>query len=432
MKRLQGKDLLLVGLTLFAMFFGAGNLIFPPFLGAEAGSHVWLAMLGMTVSAVGLPVLGVIAVARAGGLDTLGDRVHPMFSKVFTVACYLAIGPCLAIPRTASTSFEMAIPTFAGEGAPLGVLQLVYSVVFFALALKLALRPEKLTDRLGKILCPTLIVLIVVSFVGCFLNPPGGYAEPQTARFLESPVVSGFLDGYQTMDTIAALVFGITISVAIRARGVTESNAIVTGTIKAGGIAGVLLFVIYAMLAHMGALAGGRFPNAANGAEVLTDLVSYLFGNLGLALIAAIFVIACFSVCVGLITSCGEFFHKLWPQCSYRGWATIFAVVSLVISNAGLNQILKISVPVLNAVYPVAIVLILLSFFHKWLAERPKTYSIGILFTAVASILFAVADYIPALKSALAGVPLFQQGLGWVIPALVGILVGFVQPKKSE
>ena len=149
MKKLSKRVQLLLGFTLFSMFFGAGNLIFPPSVGAQAGDLTWLAMVGMAVSAVGLPVLGVVAVALSGGLDTLGDRVHPLFSRIFTIVAYLAIGPCLAIPRTASTSFEMAVPPFVGADAPISLFRLIYSVVFFALALLIALRPEKLTDRLG-------------------------------------------------------------------------------------------------------------------------------------------------------------------------------------------------------------------------------------------------------------------------------------------
>ena len=431
MERLRGKDLLLVGLTLFSMFFGAGNLIFPPYVGAQAGVNTWLAMVGMAVSAVGLPVLGVVAVAKAGGLDVMGDRIHPLFSRVFTVACYLAIGPCLAIPRTASTSFEMAVIPFAGAQAPLRLFQWAYTLVFFALALWVALKPEKLTDRLGKILCPILIALIVVAFAGCLLHPPGGYGPAQAAGYGDSPVITGFLEGYQTMDTIAALVFGITIAISIRARGVTQSREVVFGTVRAGCLAGILLLVIYAMLAHMGALAGGRFLGASNGARVLTDLVFYLFGPLGLMLLAAIFVIACFNVCVGLITSCGEYFHKLWPACSYRGWAAVFAGVGLLIANIGLDQILKISGPVLSVLYPVAIVLILLSLFHDRLKKRPRVYPAAILCTAAASLLLVAADYLPGLKEAVSIRPLAGQGLGWVLPAAVGLLAGLLLPQSA-
>ena len=293
MKQLKSRDLLLVGFTLFSMFFGAGNLIFPPNIAAQAGTMTWFAMLGMTLSAVGLPVLGIIAVARSGGLDVLGGRVHPMFAKVFTVIAYLAIGPCLAIPRTASTSFEMAVPPFVGGGAPIAVYQLIYSLVFFTLALIVALRPEKLTDRLGKIMCPILIGLIVITFVGCVVNPLEGYGAAGAGY--ETPVQAistGFLAGYNTMDTIAALVFGIVISLNIRARGVEEDRAVVRGAVRAGVIAGVLLFVIYSMLAHIGALSGGAFPGPENGAQALTNIVATLFGRLGNALLAAIFVIA--------------------------------------------------------------------------------------------------------------------------------------------
>ena len=202
-RRLEGRDLLLVGFTLFSMFFGAGNLIFPPNIAAQAGTQTWPAMLGLALSAVGLPVLGVVAVARSGGLDALGSRVHPAFARVFTIVAYLAIGPCLAIPRTATTSFEMAVPPFVGADAPIGVYQLVYSLVFFAAALFIALRPEKLTDRLGKILCPILVALIVVTFVGCLVNPLEGYG-PATGDYATHAVVKGFIEGYQTMDTIAA------------------------------------------------------------------------------------------------------------------------------------------------------------------------------------------------------------------------------------
>ena len=429
--RLTHKETFLVAIMLFGMFFGAGNLIFPPGVGAQAGNLTWLAMVGMAVSAVGLPVLGVVAVARSGGLDALGSRVHPLFARVFTIAAYLAIGPCLAIPRTASTSFEMAVPPFVGAGAPIGLFRLLYSLVFFALALLVALRPEKLTDRLGKIMCPILLFLIVVTFIGSLVDPLEGYGAPQSALYAAAPVARGFLDGYQTMDTIAALVFGIIIALNIRARGVEADGDVVRYTVRAGWVAGVLLLAVYAMLAHIGALSGGAFPGATNGAEVLTNLVPALFGTPGSVLLAAIFVIACFNVCVGLISSCGEYFSLLWPRFSYRGWAAMFAVVSMAIANAGLDLILRISVPVLGAIYPVAIVLIALSFFQKRLAEHRCAYSVPVAGTGVCSVLFALKDLgvpIPLLDA----VPLASIGLGWVIPALLGILVGVLLPERGK
>ena len=200
MQKLSGKNLLLVGFTLFSMFFGAGNLIFPPHLGAQAGVNFWPAFTGLFVSAVGLPIAGVVAVARAGGLDKLAGRVHPVFAMVFTILVYLSIGPCLAIPRTASTSFQMLVPLIGGGTG----LQLAYSVLFFAAAFLVALRPEKLTDWLGRILCPCLIVLIVVLFAGCLIHPLAAHYGTPSAEYAALPAVQGILYGYQTMDTLAA------------------------------------------------------------------------------------------------------------------------------------------------------------------------------------------------------------------------------------
>ena len=413
------------------MFFGAGNLIFPPGIAAQAGTATWLAVVGLAVSAVGLPVLGVVAVARSGGMDTLGSRVHPLFSRAFTIAAYLAIGPCLAIPRTATTSFEMAVPPFVGEDAPIPLFRLIYSLVFFAAALVIALRPEKLTDRLGKVLCPILVALIVVTFVGCLVNPLEGYG-PATENYVTHPVIQGFLEGYQTMDTIAALAFGIIISVNIRARGVEEESAVVRGTVRSGVIAGAMLLVIYCMLAHIGALSAGAMPNPTDGAQALTNVVGLLFGTWGNVLLAGIFIIACFNVCVGLISSCGEYFYSICPKLSYKGWAVLFAVVSMVISNAGLAQIISVSAPVLGILYPMAIVLIALSFFHRWLEGKRWVYPLSVLFAGTFSVLDALKDLIPGLEGVLKAVPLASIGLGWVLPAAVGIVLGLILPSKQK
>ena len=429
--QLRGKNLILVGLTLFSMFFGAGNLIFPPGIAAQAGTATWLATIGLAVSAVGLPVLGVVAVARSGGMDTLGSRVHPLFARAFTIAAYLAIGPCLAIPRTATTSFEMAVPPFVDADAPIPMFRLIYSLVFFAAALVIALRPEKLTDRLGKILCPILVALIIITFVGCLANPLEGYG-PASGNYVTHPVIQGFVEGYQTMDTIAALAFGIIIAVNIRARGVEEESAVVRGTVRSGIIAGVMLLIIYCMLAHIGALSAGAVPNPADGAQALTNVVGLLFGTWGNVLLAGIFIIACFNVCVGLISSCGEYFYSICPKLSYKGWAVLFAVVSMVISNAGLAQIISVSAPVLGILYPMAIVLIALSFFHRWLAGKRWVYPLGVLFAGVFSVLDALKGLIPGLSDVLKAMPLASVSLGWVLPAAVGIVLGLILPSKQK
>lgn len=433
MQNMSRKNQLLVGFTLFSMFFGAGNLIFPPQLGAQAGVETWPAMAGLALSAVGLPILGVIAVVRSGSLTQLASRVHPLFATIFTILIYLSIGPCLAIPRTASTSFEMAVPPFLPAGTPTVWFQFGYSVLFFTIAFLVALHPEKLTSRLGKILCPLLLVLVTVMFLGCIIHPIGSYG-PALPPYDHVAPVQGFITGYQTMDTIAALNFGLVIVMNIKALGVTEDRSILKSTVRAGLIAMALFLIMYSMLAHIGALSGGAFPGTTNGAVTLTNLVGAIFGHVGKIILAAVFMVACFNTCVSLTSSCSAYFHTLIPKISTPAWAAFFALTSMIISNAGLDQILKFSGPALNILYPISIVLIALSFLPEKFQRMSALYPITIAFTSVASILYALRDLkllIPVVDSALAAVPLADLGLGWVLPALVGFSLGIVFSKET-
>jgi len=315
---LKGRKLLLVGFTLFSMFFGAGNLIFPPDLGAKAGANLWPAFLGLAISAVGLPVAGVIAVARADGLDKLAGRVHPVFAQVFMILIYLSIGPCLAIPRTASTSFAMLTPLLGSSAG----LQLGYSALFFGMAFLVALRPDRLTRWLGRLLCPCLLVLILILFGGCLLHPLAAQYAAPTETYRSAVVLQGVLYGYQTMDALAALNFGAVIAMNIRAQGVVREQDVQRSAIRAGFIAGGLLLAVYAMLGHAGALTGAAAPGLATGAEVLTVLAERLFGKAGLVLLAAIFMLACFKHLCGADRLCGGVFpHPASPHplpCSCR------------------------------------------------------------------------------------------------------------------
>lgn len=382
---LKGRKLMLVGFTLFSMFFGAGNLIFPPDLGAKAGTNFWPAFLGLAISAVGLPVAGVIAVARADGLGKLAGRVHPVFAQVFMILIYLSIGPCLAIPRTASTSFAM------------------------------------LTPLLGRLLCPCLLVLILILFGGCLLHPLAAQYAAPTETYRSAVVLQGVLYGYQTMDALAALNFGAVIAMNIRAQGVAREQDVQRSAIRAGLVAGGLLLAVYTMLGHAGALTGAAAPGLATGAEVLTVLAERLFGKAGLVLLAAIFMLACFNTCVGLIACVGEYFHTLLPRIPYPVLAAFFAAASMLIANLGLAEILRLSVPVLNALYPVAIVLITLSFVPG-LEQRHRVYPLCIGCTAVQSI--AAALPLGALSALANALPLAALGFGWVLPAAAGLLAG--------
>lgn len=428
MEKFNLKNKILIGITLFSMFFGAGNLIFPPYLGAQAGTSTLPAFVGFAISAVGLPVLGVVAVTLAGGLDQLASRVHPGFAFVYILILYLAIGPCLAIPRTASTSFSMAVIPFLPADIPAGPIQFLYSVIFFAAASAVAMHPERLTEYLGKKLTPVLLILIVVLFAASVLDPAGDPARPGQL-YRAGASVQGFLDGYQTMDTLAALNFGMIVALNIQERGIRQKKAVMRETISAGWIAGILLLAVYSMLTFVGMLSGQVFAGSSNGTEVLVSMADFLFGKTGTVILAAIFVIACFNTCVGLFSCCGKYFADVFPKISYRNWVLIFAFVSMVIANVGLDMILKFSVPVLNAIYPMAILLIFLSCTHRWLGRFPGVYLWSAVFCGVSSVMMVLDQNgvsIPGISFLLQKIPGYGAGFDWLLPTAAGILAGIV------
>ncbi len=429
MKNLSRKDLGIVSLMLFSLFFGAGNLIFPPFLGQSAGTSSWIAMLGFVITAVGFPIMGVVAVAKSRGLHSLTKRVNPVFAIVFTVLIYLSIGPCLGIPRAGSLPFEMAVqPFLSGTNISPSIARLIYTLIFFLTAYWLCSTPAKLVDRLGKFLTPILLTLITIVFISALINPIGNYGDA-TGEYLTSPFIKGFLEGYQTMDTIAALNFGIVISMAIKSKGISEEKAVVKTSIKTGIIAGSILTAVYAALCHLGASAGGRFGGTENGAQTLTNVMTYLFGTPGAVLLAVIFTMACLTTCVGLITSCSEYFTSLNKNISYKNWTRILSVSSMILANMGLTKILAISVPVLNAIYPIAIMLIVLAMINKYIEGSSIVYSITILFTGIVSIFDALNQTgisVKPIVNLISKFPLYAEGLGWLVPALVGLILGIV------
>ena len=428
MKELSKKDLLLVSLMLFSLFFGAGNLIFPPFLGQSAGEATWIAMLGFFITAVGFPILGVIVVAKSRGLNILANRVGYKFSAVFTILIYLSIGPCLGIPRAGSLPFEMAVAPYLPSGVSVNLAMFLFTLVFFTIAYWLSLSPTKLVDRMGKVLTPTLLLLIAVIFVSAIFKPLGGYGEA-TGAYTNSAFVTGFLEGYLTMDTIAALNFGIVIAMAIKTKGVDEEKVVVSTSIKAGVIAGALLIVIYAILGHLGTTSGGRFGLTENGAQTLTNVMTYIFGKPGAVLLAVVFTLACLTTCVGLITSCSQYFSTLTKNISYKKWVAILALFSMTVANLGLNTILSISVPVLNAINPIAIVLIVLGCLDRFFKGNSLVYSLTILFTGIVSVVDALSKAgvnLGGLVEMFNNLPLYESGLGWVIPAIIGIVLGVI------
>ena len=417
--KLGKRDLLVVSVMLFALFFGAGNLIFPPFLGQNAGCNTLPAMAGFLATAVILPVLGVVVVARFDGLERLGQQVDKRFALVFTVLIYISIGPGLGIPRAASVPFEMAVAPYLPEGAKASLWMAGYSLVFFLVALWLCLNPGKLVNRIGRGLTPALLTLLALLFV-CFLfRGETEVAAPQDS-YAAAPFLKGFTEGYNTMDTIAALNFGLVISTTLGSFGLREKRDRMRYTILAGVLAGAILVLVYAMLSYMGMCSSGVYAVQENGAWTLRCIVYQVFGSTGAVLLAAIFTLACLTTCVGLINSISQYFSMLFKKVSYRAWVYIITFFSFLICNLGLNMILSISVPILNAIYPVSIVLILLGLSHDLWKRNCFVYPMTVLGTAVVSTLYALSDAgvpLGALETALHKLPLYKLGFGWLCVA---------------
>ncbi|WP_081799470.1 branched-chain amino acid transport system II carrier protein [Neobacillus jeddahensis] len=434
MNKLSKSEVMFIGFMLFSMLFGAGNLIFPAYLGQAAGENVWQAVMGFIISDAGLAVLGFMAIAKSGTFDTLVNRVNPTFAFLFPMAIYLSIGPGLAIPRAGSLAYEMGVKPFLPhtiQSSPIGLL--VYTVVFFSIVFWFAKSPSKLVDRFGKILTPSLLALILIVFIKAVFTDLPVFKEASLS-YKENPISQGFLDGYQTMDGLCAFIYGIIFLNIFRSKKISKQTMQVKYLAIFGLISGLLLTFCYLVIAYLGASA--TIPGKVdNGAIVLSTVLQQLFGQSGTIVLGLIFTLACLSVCIGLITSCAQYFSSIFPKWSYIKWAILLCVVSGFVANLGLSQILKVSVPVLGLVYPMAITLIILGLLHERLPfkQRP-VYAMTIALVG----LFSLVEIINttflhgSLSELLSIVPLQNMGFGWVIPGLLGFTIGSIVEKIKD
>ena len=377
--------------------------------------------MGFLITAVALPVLGVIVVARFDGLDKLSQKVGVRFSMIFTILIYLSIGPGLGIPRAASVPFEMAVAPYLPKEASVTICMVAFSFVFFILAGWLAMTPNKLVERIGKFLTPTLLLLLVFVFINYVFRGETNIAAAQEA-YAGSPLAQGFLEGYQTMDTIAALNFGLVIATTITGLGIESKKGVMRYTVRAGIFAGTILSLVYLMLSYMGMGSSGVFPIQENGAWTLRCIVEQLFGGPGAVLLAVIFTLACLTTCVGLITSISQYFSTLTKKISYTQWVFLISGFSFLVCNQGLNTILGLSMPVLNAIYPISIMLIILGICDRWIKNNPYIYPWTITAVGCISIIYVLDKQLKVPLGFLSdwchALPLYSMGLGWVAVAI--------------
>ena len=447
MKRdLTLKETVVITSMLFGMFFGAGNLIFPAKVGLDAGSNMWSAFAGVFITAVGIPMLAVVGLglSRSEGVVELSQRVSRKYSLFFCALLYLTIGPLFAIPRCASTAFSVgAVNLLPQEGERLYLA--LFSLVFFAVVLYFSLKPGGIMTWIGKWLNPVFLVFLAVLVIAALAKPISSISAVAPAENYASSgsaFFRGFLEGYNTLDALAGLAFGIVVIDVVRKNGISQPERVAVNTAKAGIFSCLFMGLIYLFITLICAQSAPVCAGADNGGTVLGTIANHYFRSAGSVLMTLIVTFACLKTAIGLVTSCSKAFVDMFPKGpGYTVWAVVFSLVSFGIANFGLTTIVSWCVPVLMFLYPLAITLILLSLSGKFIGSNPTVYRTTTAFTLIAAVfdmIGAVSGMMPGNRvlaglKAFAGniLPLYDLGLGWILPAAIGFLAGLLLAKKK-
>lgn len=429
---MKTSQIVTIGLMLFAMFFGAGNLIFPPVVGFYSGESFTPAVLGFILTGVGLPLVAVIGASLTnGGYREALKKIHPYFSVGLLVVIYLTIGPFFAIPRTATTAYEMGVLPFLPNSSNLALF--ITSVIFFTITLFLVLRPDDLVDNIGNYLTPALLItiaLIIVRVMWISFQTEGSSSFENFGNL--SPFAYGFTEGYLTMDALAAMVFAILVINAVHKLGIHDKKSILNVTMKAGAIAAVLLAIVYGSLAWMGntVTLESSIPEGQNVGTYLLQFMSHqALGQFGIVLLGLAVLLACLTTSSGLISAVSEYFHSIIPSISYQKFAVIFTGISLVIANLGLDTIIAGSVPLLSLVYPVAMSSVFLVFVAYFINSPKLSLQLPIALVLISSIFGQIHRLGWVEMAFVESQPLFSSQLEWIPLLVIGYLIGYLLGK---
>ena len=412
------KEVLILGFALFAMFFGAGNLIFPPSLGIDMGKDWLVAGIGFLLTGVGLPLLGVLAFTKVGRLEDFSVKISSRFNTLYCTALVFVIGPLFAIPRTGSTTFEMGVlPSFPNVN-PL-VLSIITSIAFFGITLILVIKESKITDIIGKFLTP--IILIILAAIA-FLGITGNIGTP-VDKNITGVFAKGFVSGYQTMDALASVIFGVVIVKGLEGKGIVEEKEQRYFLSGSALIAAIGLGLIYFSLMYLGARVSGVGSFSTTSAALY--LAEITLGSAGKIAFGICVATACLTTSVGLVAIASDWFARFTPI-SYKMWSVIICVFSGVMAIGGVDFIIKLSIPVLCILYPVTIILILLNVFgvKHVLVYRAATYTT--LVVIILEEVFSKILHVTPVTNFLSKIPMYESGFVWVVPCLIGMAVAFV------
>ena len=410
------KDIIIIGFALFAMFFGSGNLIFPPYLGRLVGTEYVTAMIGFMIMGVGLPLLGVMATAKAGGsFDEIGNKVGKTFSIVLMTALILAIGPFLAIPRTAATTYEISIRPFLPNISPILII-----AIYFAINLFFVLSPNSIVDIIGKFLTPILLITLLVLIVKGVFVP----VSTLTENTLPNTFTASLIEGYQTMDALAAVCFGGIIVTAIRAKGYNSTNEIIKMTLKSSLIAIGGLGIIYGGLMYLGAHTAS-FTGEIEKTALVIMLAKQILGDAGTIFLAIAVALACLTTSIGLTTTGATYFSNLSKgKISYKVAAILISVLSMAIALLGVDRIVGLTTPVLKILYPIIIVLVLLTLLGKFVSSS-RVYKVTVYVTLVVVLVDVLGKFfnITFVNDLVSYLPLSSVDFAWFIPALIAFCI---------
>ena len=409
--RKNTKDAIVIGFALFSMFFGAGNLIFPGFLGNALGSSFFTGMIGFVITGVGLPLLAILACSKGdGSFESIASKIGPKFVIIFTTILFMAIGPLLAVPRTAATTFEISVYPFFPK-----VPAVVVIALYFIINLIFVLKRSSIVDTIGKFLTPALLILLIVLIVKGMFIPLGELVDTNAQNVFSNSLI----EGYQTMDAIAALLFAAIITNSLKDKGYTKKD-MPSMIFKSGLVAAIGLAFVYGGLMYIGAQTTTIASSDLGKTGLLLFIAESILGAMGPIVIGLAMGLACLSTSIGLITAGGDFFEKVSNgKLKYKFNTIAISLVSFLVALLGVDRIVTYSSPILSLLYPVSITIIATTLLSKWLTNI-RAIRLGV----YTSLLFSLLLLLPGLN--LSFLPLSSIGFGWVIPTILAIVVGYI------
>ena len=420
------KDVIVFGFALFAMFFGAGNLIFPPYLGIITGPEWLTGFAGFTFADAGLALLAVMATAKYDGdIIALFRRAGGKLAIVLGCADILCIGPFLAIPRTGATTYEMGIMPLLGNTIPIAV----FAAIFFIITYVLTIKPSKVVDIVGRVLTPALLIALAVIIVKGVVSPLGPVVDEP---MIEGVVAEGIAQGYQTMDAFAAIALASVLIVSLNEKGYNTVSNKLKAIMKSGVLACVGLALVYGGLCFLGATVSTMYGVDAQQSQVIVNITEGLLGQTGKMILAVCVSLACLTTSIGLTSATGQFFEKLsGGKLKYKTVVLAVCIFSACMASIGVGGIIKVASPVLSIVYPPTIVLVILAFFTEKI-QNDNVYKFAVYTSLIVSILTVIQSYGVAMPF-LDYLPLKEFGFNWVVPVLIAGVIGhFVPGKNSE